>query len=167
MKGCYVQNFATFCRCFEKHSTEKKKENIHVGTVYNLFDHLNMALSSGFRHLKTLLATRSVFHLFWRWQPVARAPFQQPQNAAVLKRSRPRTSDTAISVSLIVARPYFLALLSGACHLVSCYRASDISRKKKENFAGFAGANSRKNRPISRDFSGKKSIFEGFSGANS
>ena len=46
-------------------------------------------------------------------------------------------------------------------------RASDISRKKKQNFAGFSGANSRKNRPISRDFSGKKSIFEGFSGANS
>ena len=79
-------------------------------------------------------------------------------------------------------------------------RASDISRKKKQNFAGFSGANSRKNRPISRhfrgkksqnsrnnrpisgdfrgrkvkirrkisrDFCGKKSIFEGFSGANS
>ena len=60
--------------------------------------------------------------------------------------------------------------------------------KKKQNFAGFSGANSReksqnsrhnrpifegekskfeKNWPISRDFSGKKSIFEGFSGANS
>ena len=36
------------------------------------------------------------------------------------------------------------------------YRASDISRKKKQNFAGFSGANSRKNRPISRDFRGKK-----------
>ena len=35
-------------------------------------------------------------------------------------------------------------------------RASDISRKKKQNFAGFSGANSRKNRPISRDFRGKK-----------
>ena len=60
-------------------------------------------------------------------------------------------------------------------------RASDISRKKKQNFAEFSGVNSRKNRPISRDFrgrkvkirrksphfSGKKSIFEGFSGANS
>ena len=43
---------------------KKNKENIHVRTVYNLFDHLNMALSSGFRHLKTLLATRSDFHLF-------------------------------------------------------------------------------------------------------
>ena len=105
---------------------KKNKENIHVRTVYNLFDHLNMALSSGFRHLKTLLATRSVFHLFWRWQPVARAPFQQPQNAAVLKRSWPRTSDTAIRVSLIVARPYFLALLSGACHLVSRYVAQQL-----------------------------------------
>ena len=37
---------------------KRNKENIHVRTVYNLFDHLNMALSSGFRHLKTLLATR-------------------------------------------------------------------------------------------------------------
>ena len=71
-------------------------------------------------------------------------------------------------------------------------RASDISRKKKQNFAGFSGANSRKNRPISREksadfagfsreksqnlpenrsisrnFSRKKSNIEGFSGANS
>ena len=35
-------------------------------------------------------------------------------------------------------------------------RASDISWKKKQNFAGFSGANSRKNRLISRDFRGKK-----------
>ena len=40
-------------------------------------------------------------------------------------------------------------------------RASDISRKKKQNFAGFSGANSRKNRPISRDFRGKKSQNRG------
>ena len=50
-------------------------------------------------------------------------------------------------------------------------RASDISqKKKKQDFAGFSrgkSQNSRKNRPISRDFSGKKSNFEGFSGANS
>ena len=39
---------------------------------------------------------------------------------------------------------------------VDCFRASDISRKKKQNFAGFSRANSRKNRPISRDFRGKK-----------
>ena len=45
-------------------------------------------------------------------------------------------------------------------------RASDISRKKKQNFAGFSGANSQKNRPISRDFSGKKSNYEGFSEKN-
>ena len=100
---------------------KKNKENIHVRTVHNFFDYLNMALSSGFRHLKTLLATRSVFHLFWRWQPVARAPFQQPQNAAVLKSSQPRTSDTAIWTSpiLLLSGPYFLALLPWACHLVS------------------------------------------------
>ena len=40
-------------------------------------------------------------------------------------------------------------------------RASDISWKKKENFAGFSGANSRKNRPISRDFRGKKVKIRG------
>ena len=46
----------------------------------------------------------------------------------------------------------------------TCYltiRASDISRKKKQNFAGFSGANSRKNRPISRDFRGKKVKIHG------
>ena len=41
------------------------------------------------------------------------------------------------------------------------YRASDISRKKKQNFAGFSGANSRKNQPISRDFRGKKVKIRG------
>ena len=35
-------------------------------------------------------------------------------------------------------------------------RASDISRKKEQNFAGFSGANSRKNGPISRDFRRRK-----------
>ena len=40
-------------------------------------------------------------------------------------------------------------------------RASDISRKKKQNFAGFSGANSRKNRPISRDFHEKKVKLRG------
>ena len=41
------------------------------------------------------------------------------------------------------------------------FRASDISRKKTPNFAGFSGANSRKNRPISRDFHGKKVKIRG------
>ena len=39
------------------------------------------------------------------------------------------------------------------------FRASDISRKKKPNFAGFSrekSQNSRKNRPILRDFLGRK-----------
>ena len=35
-------------------------------------------------------------------------------------------------------------------------RASDISRKKKQNFAGFSGANSQKHRLISWDFRGRK-----------
>ena len=116
-----------FCGCFKKHSTGKHKENLR--TVYNLFDHSNIALSSDFPHLKTLLATRSVFHLFWRWQPVAHAPFHasmQPRNAAVLKCSRPRTSGTAIWASLIVTGPYFLALLSGPCHLISCCVAQQL-----------------------------------------
>ena len=40
-------------------------------------------------------------------------------------------------------------------------RASDISRKKKQNFAGFKKGNSRKNRLISRDFRGKKVEIRG------
>ena len=44
---------------------------------------------------------------------------------------------------------------------VDCFRASDISRKKKQNFAGFSRANSRKNRPISWDFHGKKVKIRG------
>ena len=42
-------------------------------------------------------------------------------------------------------------------------RASDILWEKNLNFVGFSGANSWKNQPMSRDFSGKKSNFEGFS----
>ena len=46
---------------------------------------------------------------------------------------------------------------STICSLICItVRASDISWKKKQNFAGFLGANSRKNRPISWDFRGKK-----------
>ena len=45
--------------------------------------------------------------------------------------------------------------------LLQIVRASDISRKKKQNFVGFSGANSRKNRPISRDFRGKKVKIHG------
>ena len=54
-----------------------------------------------------------------------------------------------VSVASVEKKLWFVVL----------YRASDISRKKKQNFAGFSGANSRKNRPISRDFRGKKSKF--------
>ena len=42
--------------------------------------------------------------------------------------------------------------------------------EQSADFAGFSpekSQNSQENRPISRDFSGKKPIFEGFSGANS
>ena len=53
-------------------------------------------------------------------------------------------------------------LVNFGCELyVAIYGASDISRKKKQNFAGFSWANSRKNRPISRDFRGKKVKIRG------
>ena len=42
---------------------------------------------------------------------------------------------------------------------ISLSRASDRSRKKKSNFAGFLGTNSRKNRPISREFWGQTVDF--------
>ena len=54
---------------------------------------------------------------------------------------------------------YSFAKVNLQCHFI--IRASDISRKKKQNFAGFSGANSRKNRPISRDFRGKKVKIRG------
>ena len=41
--------------------------------------------------------------------------------------------------------------ISWSIYPTNIIRASDISRKKKQNFAGFSGANSRKNRPISRE----------------
>ena len=44
---------------------------------------------------------------------------------------------------------YSFAKVNLQCHFI--IRASDISWKKKQNFAGFSGANSRKNRPISRE----------------
>ena len=49
---CYVKNIATFSWVFCKAFNGKTQENLR--TVYNLFDHWNMALSSDFRHLKTL-----------------------------------------------------------------------------------------------------------------
>ena len=50
----------------------------------------------------------------------------------------------------------FVTIFLSKLNWCTIYRASDISREKKQNFAGFSGANSRKNRPISRDFRGKK-----------
>ena len=64
----------------------------------------------------------------------------------------------------------FMTIAMLFCLFIPSIRASDISRKKKQNFAGFSGANSRKNRPISpeksqnslkdrpisRDFRGRK-----------
>ena len=38
---------------------------------------------------------------------------------------------------------------------------SNFLREKKQNFARFSGANSRKNRPILRDFRGKKVKIRG------
>ena len=68
-----------FCGWFEKHSMGKHKENLR--TVYNSFDHVI---------LKLFLPLDWSSILFWRWQPVAHALFQQPRNAAVLKHSQPR-----------------------------------------------------------------------------
>lgn len=101
------------CRCFYVNLTGKRKKNFR--TFYSLFGHWNTTFCSDFRRLTTLLVTRSVFLLFWRWQPVARTLYQ-PQNAAVLKRRKPRTSDTAIWVSRKFAGPYVWSLLPGACH---------------------------------------------------
>ena len=64
-------------------------------------------------------------------------------------------------------------LCSCNCNIVTVVKTGLLifRGKKKQNFAGFAGANLRKNRPISRDFRGKKvkfrRIFGGkFTGGN-
>ena len=60
----------------------------------------------------------------------------------------------------IVKARHLRAEATGLCKrtavLTRLDRASDISWKKTQNFVGFSGANLRKNRPISRDFHGKK-----------
>ena len=115
-----------FCGWFEKHSMGKHKENLR--TVYNLFDHWNMALSSDFRHLKTLLATKLVFHSVLKMAACcSRSVPAATKCCCVLKQSWPRTSGAAMWSSLIVAGPYFLAFLSGAYHLVSRCVAQHLS----------------------------------------
>ena len=138
MKGCCVKNIATFLwmfwKAFNGKTQRKWKDSLQLiwPLKYGTFS------SSDFHRLKTLLATRLVFNLFWRWQPVAHALFQQPRNAAVLKHSQPRTAHTAIWASLIVvAGPYFLALLSGARHLVSCCVAQQLDSKLLCGFASW------------------------------
>ena len=50
----------------------------------------------------------------------------------------------------VIFSAFALSILRAAI-FINNIRASDISRKKKQNFAGFPGVNSRKNRPISRE----------------
>ena len=56
----------------------------------------------------------------------------------------------------MVGSLYFVLdiVVSSTTVLANCkvYRASGRSRKKKSNFAGFSGTNSRKKWPISREF---------------
>ena len=92
-KCCCVKNFVT-CLWMFWHEIEGKTEE-------KLSDSLQLIeppkYSTFFGHcLKTHIATGSVFH---RWQPVAHASYQ-PQNAAVWKCSRPRTSEFAISAGI-------------------------------------------------------------------
>ena len=60
----------------------------------------------------------------------------------------------------IVKARHLRAEATGLCKrtavLTRLDRASNISWKKTQNFVGFSGANLCKNRPISRDFHGKK-----------
>ena len=59
-------------------------------------------------------------------------------------------------VSYLETSIFIIDLIPKIFKRASLNRASDILRKKTQNFAGFSGANSRKNRPTSRDFHGKK-----------
>ena len=72
------------------------------------------------------------------------------------------TSSEIVELSIDCKRINFTDLIchnNSNNHNHNHNRASDISQKKSQN--------SQKNRLISRDFSGKESNFEGFSGANS
>ena len=72
------------------------------------------------------------------------------------------TSSEIVELSIDCKRINFTDLIchnNSNNHNRNHNRASDISQKKSQN--------SQKNRPTSRDFNGKKSNFEGFSGANS
>ena len=56
----------------------------------------------------------------------------------------------------------------GRFHGIFAGKKSKFAAQSAEfrRFSREKSQNSQKNRPISRDFSGKESIFEGFSGAN-
>ena len=82
----------------------------------------------------------------------------------------PCTIDRASDISRKKAR--FRGIFRGKFAEKSADFAGKKSKfvEKSAHFAGFPrekSQNSRNNQPISQDFSGKKSIFEGFSGANS
>lgn len=87
-------------------------------------------LSSEILRLDTALATGSLFHLCWRWQPGAQASYQL-RNAAVLKRSHPTTSETACCASRKVVGPHSWVGILGACRFLTF---SCITGVKSKNY---------------------------------
>ena len=140
-KCCYVKNIVTCLwmswKEFDGKTEEKLKDSLQLiwplkyGTFFQtsvllkLFWPLDRSIdliversSICFADGGLLLALRTSHEMLLCWSA---------------KRSRPRTSDTDISASRIVAGPYFSVLLLGACHFLTfcCTTAWN-------NFVGFA-----------------------------
>ena len=77
-----------------------------------------------------------------------------PAKKRILHHVNRKTYNNIIVIIQCVVHLYIVWIWRGSHNQGFWYFA-----KKKQNFAGFSGANWRKNRAISRDFRGKKSKF--------
>ena len=88
--------------------------------------------------------------------------FVKPTSSMAIKPSHHVDTNGKVYLPFLHEWSHVCILNYYHCSSIQCiYRASDISRKKKQNFAGFSVANSWKNWPISRDCCGKKVKIRG------
>ena len=88
--------------------------------------------------------------------------FVKPTSSMAIKPSHHVDTNGKVYLPFLHEWAHVCILNYYHCSSIKCiYRASDISQKKKQNFAGFSVANSRKNWPISRDCRGKKVKIRG------
>ena len=86
--------------------------------------------------------------------------FVKPTSSMAIKPSHHVDTNGKVYLPFLHEWAYVCILNYYHCSSIKCiYRASDISRKKKQNFAGFSGANSRKIGRFRGIVVGKKSKF--------